>query len=128
MNETPEFQFLMNQAEEDMQEMMSNNPQAIMNNTVYTIPVVFHIIHLQGEAIGQGSNISEAQVLQALNDLNADFRDDLMTGTDAEIEFCLAQRDPQGNSLFNGNGDNIRKRTLFSVPKLTSAIVRQDCI
>ena len=106
LQETPDFQFLMEQAEQQMQDMMNGNPQAIMNGSVYTIPVVFHIIHL-GESVGSGSNISETQVLQALDDLNSDFRDYQMTGTDVEIEFCLAQRDPQGGSQFNSAGDNI---------------------
>ncbi len=106
INEVTDFQFLMQQAEEDMQEMMNGNPQAIMNGSVYTVPVVFHIIHL-GESLGTGSNIPTSQVLQALDDLNSDFRDDLNTGNDVEIEFCLAQRDPQGNSQYNGAGENI---------------------
>ncbi|MBK9149557.1 MAG: hypothetical protein IPM26_00560 [Saprospiraceae bacterium] len=96
----------MNQAEERTQFMMNNSPQAIMNNAVYTIPVVFHIIHL-GEPVGVSSNISNAQILQALNDLNSDFRDNPMLGNDVEIEFCLAQRDPEGNSQFDGNNNNI---------------------
>ena len=86
--------------------MIDNNMQSIMNGQVYTVPVVFHIIHL-GEPVGSGSNISEAQVLQALADLNSDFRDYPMLGNDVEIEFCLAQRDPQNNSQFNAAGDNI---------------------
>lgn len=41
--------------------------------TVYTIPVVIHIIH-NGEAIGSGTNISDAQALSQLDILNEDFR------------------------------------------------------
>lgn len=104
IQETSDFQFLMEQAEEQMQEMMNESPQAIMNGSVYTVPVVFHIIHLGANS---ASNIPESQVLQALDDLNSDFRDYQMTGTDVEIEFCLAQRDPQGGSQFNGAGENI---------------------
>lgn len=80
---------------------------------VYTVPVVVHVIHL-GEALGTGSNISDAQVQSAITALNEDFRK--MTGTngdgngvDVEIEFCLAERDPNGNATtgivrVNGTG------------------------
>lgn len=86
------------------------------NNTIYTIPVVVHIIH-KGEAVGTGSNISDAQIYSAINALNQDFRK--MTGTlgdgdgaDIEVEFCLAQRDPSGNPT---NG--INRINGCSVPK-----------
>jgi len=71
--------------------------------TVYTIPVVFHIIHNYGQ-----ENISDAQIFDAMRILNEDFRK-LNADTseitdafkavaeDAEIEFRLAQLDPQGN-------------------------------
>lgn len=69
----------------------------------YIIPVVFHIIHDYGT-----ENISDAQVMDAVAILNEDFRllnadasqivapfDTL--AADAEIEFRLAQLDPNGN-------------------------------
>ena len=71
--------------------------------TVYTIPVVFHIIHENGT-----ENISNEQVYDAVRIINADFRK-LNADTsgivaafkdiaeDVEIEFRLAQKDPQGN-------------------------------
>ena len=70
--------------------------------TIHTIPVVVHIIH-KGEAIGTGTNISDAQVYSAINALNQDYRKMSGTGgdgdgSDIEVEFCLAQRDPDGNA------------------------------
>ena len=62
---------------------------------VYTIPVVVHIIHL-GESIGSGTNIPDAQVLDALDGLNARYANENGMGTDIEINFCLANRDPNG--------------------------------
>ena len=62
--------------------------------TVYTIPVVFHVIHL-GEPEGTNSNIDSTLLDQTLQFLNEDFRDTVHN--DTEIEFCLAQRDPDGN-------------------------------
>lgn len=72
-------------------------------NAVVTIPVVFHIIH-NGDAIGENENISEAQVLSQITTLNQDYRraagtpgfNDNPIGEDMEIEFCLAQRTPNG--------------------------------
>ncbi|MGJ8661260.1 MAG: M43 family zinc metalloprotease [Bacteroidota bacterium] len=76
--------------------------------TVITIPVVFHIIH-NGEAIGTGNNVSDAIVMYQLQRINEDFRlmntDKLEPGdpfyadqADAEIEFCLATIDTNGNA------------------------------
>jgi len=69
----------------------------------FTIPVVVHVIH-NGEAIGTGANISDAQVISQIQVLNEDFRrlagsrgfNTDPDGADVEIEFCLAKRDPDG--------------------------------
>ena len=77
-----------------------NDPQmmALLNGTSsYTIPVVVHVMHL-GEAEGTGSNISDAQIIQAIADLNADFANVPGTGTDIGIQFCLAERTPDNQS------------------------------
>ncbi|HEB61699.1 MAG TPA: T9SS type A sorting domain-containing protein [Bacteroidetes bacterium] len=74
---------------------------------IYYIPVVVHVIH-EGEGVGIGTNLSEAQILSQIDILNDDysrqnsdvnstpssFRDE---ATDTEIQFCLAKLDPQGN-------------------------------
>ncbi len=71
--------------------------------TVYVIPVVFHIIHNNGI-----ENISNEQVYDAVRVLNEDFRklnadtSDIVQAFkaiagDSEIEFRMAQKDPQGN-------------------------------
>ena len=75
---------------------------------VLTIPVVFHIIHL-GEPVGEGTNISDEQILSCIENLNHRFRGDvealaaltddydeyeLSLVLDSKIEFCLAARDP----------------------------------
>jgi hypothetical protein len=67
-----------------------------------TIPVVIHIIH-DGDELGTGSNISDEQVWSAINGLNEDYRKMAGTngdgsGADIEVEFCLAQRDPDDNA------------------------------
>jgi hypothetical protein len=62
---------------------------------VYTIPVVVHVIHL-GEQIGSQSNISDKQIHDALTGLNERYANVNGAGTDIEINFCLANRDPNG--------------------------------
>src|SRR5690554_6226224 len=57
----------------EIQNFIANNPQLLTKSTgnsraiTYTIPVVFHIIHQGGP-----ENISEAQILNALQHLNDD--------------------------------------------------------
>jgi hypothetical protein len=70
-------------------------------DAVYTIPVVFHVIHL-GEDEGVGTNISDEQILDGLRIINEDLRKMPNTwgdglGVDVEMELCLAARDPLGN-------------------------------
>jgi len=72
------------------------------DDEIYTIPVVIHVLH-ENEPIGQGSNISEEQVMSAITALNEDFRKLAGTngdgdGVDTGFEFCLASRDPEGNA------------------------------
>lgn len=85
-------------------ELRAKNKLQKSGNTVVTLPVVVHVIH-NGDAIGQDENIADEQVFSQITVLNNDFRRLLDTpgyvegnaGTDIEIEFCLAQRDPDGN-------------------------------
>lgn len=73
------------------------------SNQIYIIPVVFHVIHENGN-----ENISDEQIYDAISILNRDFRKlnpdtadiiDAFTGiaADAGIEFRLATIDPNGN-------------------------------
>jgi PKD repeat protein len=80
-----------------------NNPENLKSGSVIVVPVVFHIIHTYGQ-----ENISRAQVMDALRVINNDFRK-LNADTsvihasfkgiaaDSEIEFRIAQLDPNGN-------------------------------
>ena len=67
------------------------------NKSLYTLPVAVHIIHNNGQ-----ENISDAQVLRGIAFLNEAFANqgyfNPATGVDTEIQFCLAQRDPDGNA------------------------------
>lgn len=71
---------------------------------IYHIPVVVHVVH-NGEPVGTGANILEAQVQSQIEVLNEDFRRISGTngfnpnGVDTQIEFYLATLDPEGNTL-----------------------------
>ena len=77
--------------------------------TVMTIPVVIHIIH-NGDAVGANENITDAQALSQITVLNQDFRrmigtpgyNDNPVGADVGIEFCMAQRKPDGVTATTG--------------------------
>ncbi len=72
--------------------------------TLVTIPTVFHIVHFNAT-----QNISDAQCIAQLNQLNLDYAH-LNTDTNntpapflalaanTNIQFCMAQRDPSGNA------------------------------
>jgi len=72
----------------------------------YKIPVVVHVIH-NGEPIGTGANISDAQILSQIEVLNNDFQrlnldaastpaEFLLVAGSLDIEFVMARQDPDG--------------------------------
>ena len=105
--ENPEYAKGRENAEKMTQEIIASFEQNGMPRNTYTIPVVFHIIH-KGEAVGSGTNISDAQILSAVDALNRDFAATSADGGIAQstvpvaagntnIQFCLASIDPNGN-------------------------------
>ena len=106
--------------------------QIIMNKTgkVLYVPVVFHIIHENG-----AENISQAQIMDQLRIVNEDFRKRAGTNgastdplaADMEIEFRLAQYDPNGNkhdginrvfsTLTNNARDNVKPLSYWDARK-----------
>lgn len=76
---------------------------AQQTSNILSIPVVVHVIH-NGDAVGTEENISEGQIMSQITVLNQDYRrmadtpgfNENPVGADVEIEFCLAQRDPNG--------------------------------
>ena len=93
--------------------------------TVYKIPVVVHILHL-GTAVGVGANISNEQVYSAIQSLNNAYRKVPGTvgyggGADAEVEFCLAQKDPNGNAHSGINRINASGVDVYSTEGITDA-------
>lgn len=107
--ERAQYELEQEQYDEEIQNFIANNPQLLVPSNgnqraiTYTIPVVFHIIHEGGP-----ENISDAQVLNALNHMNEDYQksntlwsfvksDFLPIVADVEIEFKLAKLDGNGN-------------------------------
>ena len=88
--------------ETQVEASIQNQVNSQSKSTIYTIPVVVHVLHL-GESLGTGSNISDIQIQQAITGLNSRFRNVNGFGADVEMEFCLANTDPNGNST---NGIN----------------------
>ncbi len=81
----------------------ATNQKGTRSTTLYTIPIVFHIIHINGT-----ENVSDASVIAQVNRLNTDFaklNTDFTSnppyfqsiGGDALIQFKLAKLDPNGN-------------------------------
>jgi hypothetical protein len=75
-------------------------------NSTYTIPVVVHVIH-NGEAVGTGTNISDAQIQSQIDVLNKDYNrlntdagntpaEFLQVAGSISIQFVLARQDPEG--------------------------------
>ena len=92
---------------------IKNNISNKNNMVVITIPLVIHILH-NGEPIGTGANISDAQVLSQVTVMNEDFR--MMAGTpgqstaggvDVEVNFVMAKQTPNGCATNGINRVNI---------------------
>lgn len=106
LDENPQLVPLIREENEKLDEYTreySEKEASLRSGTVYVIPVVFHILHDYGP-----ENISDDQVYDAMRIMNEDFRkqnaDTNLTisafkpiAWDAEIEFRLAQKDPNGN-------------------------------
>ncbi|MCU0359948.1 MAG: M43 family zinc metalloprotease [Bacteroidia bacterium] len=94
-----------------VEEYKATNPDYKTSSADYVIPVVFHIIH-GGQNEGTFPNVSQAQINSQIPILNADFAG---TGfnvsnfsntnfspsliANCNITFCLAEKDPTGNTL-----------------------------
>ncbi|RZK63258.1 MAG: T9SS type A sorting domain-containing protein [Hymenobacter sp.] len=88
----------------------------------YTLPVVVHVIN-DGEAVGVGTNLSQAQVQSQIDVLNEDYRNLNADGNnqavvpgvfqplrgDAQVQFQLALRNPSGNAMAEPGIDRINR-------------------
>lgn len=82
--------------------------------TTYVIPVVFHVVHLSGDAYGSGTNISYSQIVSQMDALNAAFGKSYPAyngqthpayAQNTNIKFCLAKTaSPSSVAFYNGPG------------------------
>ena len=109
-----------------VQNIIAKNQQFANGKTtavIYTIPVVFHIIH-NGQAIGTTRNISQAQVNSQVTVLNNDYRKTnadfntwvtqpsfIAAAADCEINFCPALVSPTGSVLTEPGIERINTTT-----------------
>jgi hypothetical protein len=93
---------------QDRKQERARRTGALRTAATYQVPVVVHIIH-NGEAIGSGKNISDAQVLSQISVLNKDYQrlnadasetpaDFLPFAGAFDVEFIMAKQDPEGLS------------------------------
>ncbi|TFZ67520.1 T9SS type A sorting domain-containing protein [Hymenobacter sp. UV11] len=117
--------------------LAASAPRAALRTTAattYTLPVVVHIVY-DGEAVGTGLNISQAQVQSQLDVLNEDYRNRNANGAavaapfqplraDAQFQFVLAQRDPAGRTLAEPGIDRIdRTAQGFTAPPYAQSYI-----
>jgi len=100
----------------------------------YTIPVIIHIIH-NGQNVGSGTNISNAQAISQINLLNLDYNklnaDTANTpgvfkplAASTGITFCPAIVDPNGNILAESGINRINRQDLgFSAAPYNSEYI-----
>ena len=101
-------------------------------NEIITIPVVVHVIH-NGDDLGTNENLSIEQIQSQITVLNQDFRrmldtrgfNDNPVGADIEVEFCLAQRDPDGFASNGVTRHNIGNDFGFSMEEVEADIKPQ---
>ncbi|MBI2271321.1 MAG: hypothetical protein HYU69_13340, partial [Bacteroidetes bacterium] len=120
--------------EEQIQEIINNqkNSKVAQTSAVLTIPVVVHVVHL-GEAVGTGTNISDAKIYDAIKGLNDRWRNVAgnINSNDLGIEFCLASRDPNGNAttgINRVNGSSILNYSTYGITQAGCVAAREDSI
>ena len=103
---TPQQERFEQWMQEKVQEKRARAGRQLVDASIYCIPVVVHVVH-QGEPVGEGRNISLAQIEDQIRILNEDFRRQnadtvntqplfLPVAADVGVEFVLAQQDPNG--------------------------------
>lgn len=115
--ENPGRENLMQRDEQYLQQIIAANQNSRSSNTVYTIPVVVHVVWKTSS-----QNISDQQILSQIDVLNEDFGHRnadtssipsvwrSISGA-SNFQFCMARIDPNGSST---NGIERRQTTVSS--------------
>jgi len=117
LQQDPSVAQRMQEIETFTQNWIANHPSG--ERTVVTVPVVVHVVYNTS-----AQNISDAQVQAQISQLNADYarlNSDAgntpsaftSAAANCEVQFCLAQRDPNGNAT-NGIIHKSTTTTSFS--------------
>ena len=109
IQKNPQLSYKLGVARTEIQSLKKSRLKSI-NGEIITIPVVVHVLYRTDQ-----ENISDAQIASQLAVLNEDFRrknsdrdNQWSQADDMQIEFCLANVDPNGNPT---TGINRRKTT-----------------
>ncbi|MDF2453193.1 MAG: hypothetical protein K0S26_2697 [Bacteroidota bacterium] len=111
----PGYAQRMQQFESYMQTVPANLNKT--SSIIYRVPVVVNVMH-KGEAVGVGTNVSDAAIQNAIKIMNQMYRKEAGTawdgnGVDVEIEYVLAVRDPNGNCTNGINRINMTGNSAY---------------
>jgi len=104
-----------------------------IDNSIYSLPVIVHIIH-NGEDIGIGANISYEQIMSQFDVLYEDFRrvedtpgnNNNSVGADSHIEFCPVLIDNKGDTLPEPGINRINRNDYgFTIPPYVSNYIEE---
>jgi PKD repeat protein len=118
-----------------LQQVINNiqNQRSMMPGP-YNIPMIVHVIY-NGEAIGSGLNLSQAQINSQFDVLNEDYNNTNADGANVpalfqpvrgslQMVFKKALRDPAGNTLAEPGIDRVNRSTKgFTAPPYTQSYV-----
>ncbi len=100
LQKDPDFAARRGLFEKELLDRAENSSATAGQRTTHIVPVVVHIVAPPGTPIGQGNNLTDAEVEAGLALLNAAFANDgpflAPNGTSTGISFCLARQDPDG--------------------------------
>jgi hypothetical protein len=128
MRTDPQYAATINANNEYIRRYIAEHPPTASRTStaLYTIPVVVHVVHTGG-AVGTIYNPTDAQVIGAINYLNSiyDGSDASLYGGvgDMQIQFALAQRDPNcnpTNGINHVDGSSIPNYTTYGVNRSNS--------
>ena len=113
----PLYKTIQRESEKKLKALLANKDFLKVEAPVYTIPVVVHVIH-NGEAVGTGTNISDAQIQSAITSLTQYYRGTLGTSMDGELDFQLARLDPNCNAtsgIVRVNGSSVANYSTLGI-------------
>ncbi len=93
--------------------MQNKRTQGLSSMPIIYIPVVVHVVHL-GEAVGTGTNVSDASINAMLADLNSRFANGNGNGVNMNVQFCLAVRDPNNNATTGITRHNLSSNAAYA--------------